>query len=447
MPYSAVSTYTIQDEINKIRGFGEIEPVFNMPGWTNTIALTMANDVFTEICGVNFPHKWNETAAPQFYTNSWQQDYALINPNGTSVTNIEWLQRGVAFNINSTSLPKAWVNVECGRSLPQRTGTFSNTGSQLNDPGFVVSSLPNYSLYYGVWGQPNVGNATLGNNPQPGSVYTNPLASSVTAASWSSGSGGRATFTLTYLPNGIAVSGLLNVQGVYPAAYNGNWTIVSINDGAPAAPTVTVTMTSNPGTYQAGGIINNSAAQSQPNNPISQIVDSNGNLLVLTTYGTEGTTAPTAANDATPGTTCSGTGATTVWTVVDPNGLGIRIVDVPSQTGLVWQFNLVGQMPPVAFTSMKQTLFPLPNKYEKFFRDGLLAQAYKYSPNPKTRGKFEDMWKFWVASLDGPHGLREVQDRELEEYKFVPDRTIFGAARPRGNWRGASWPFNGPANC
>lgn len=352
------SSFTIQNEVDKVQVFGEIKPIFDASGYTNEPALTIATDVFTAICAVNFPHKWNEQKLAVFYTNSYQQDYVLLNVDGSSVLNVEWLQRGVAFDINNSAIPKPWVDVETGRSLPQRTGTFQNSGTQLSNPGFEVCSFPNSQLYYGVWGQPNVGGPTLGNNPVAGSVYTNPL----------------------------------------------------------------------------GPI-------SQPNNPITQIIDANGNLLVLTTYGTEGSAAPLAAPGATPGTTVSGVGATTVWTVVDPNGMGIRILSVPSQTGVVWQFNLTGQKIPPIFTSLSQTLAPLPDKYEPFFRAGFIAQCYRYSPQAKISGKFKDEWALWLKSLQD---LRETQDRELEEYGFVPDRSIMGGGVARSQYQGAAWPYNYP---
>jgi len=358
MAFNSTSTYSVQNIIDKVRSFAEIEPIFNIGGYSDEPGLTIATDVFTDICAVNFPHKWNEINLPFFYTNSWQQDYALVNPDGSSVLNVEWLERGTAFAINENIVPKPWVNVECGRSQPQRSGTYTNMGTQMGDPGFIVNSFPNYSLYYGVWGQTNVGGSTLGNNPVAGSVYTQPL-----------------------------------------------------------------------------------GANAQPLNPITQIIDAQGNFLVLTTYGTEGTAAPVAVLNAVPGTTCSGPGATTIWTVVDPNGMGMRILAVPSQTGLVWQFNLVGQKPPVRFLSLGQTLSPLPDKYEPFFRSGFIAQCYKYSPEAKIRAKFQDMYKLWLKSLDG---LREVQDRELEEYAFVTDRTIMGRGVSRARFQGPSWPFNYP---
>lgn len=354
----AGSTFTVQNMVDKVLGFPLIEPIFNVGGYTNEPALTIATDVMTAILATPFPHKWNEVSLPFFYTFSWQQDYALINPDGSSVYNVEWLERGVAFDINNSAVPKPFVDVECGRSLPQRTGGILNSSTQMNEPGFVVCSLPNESLYYGTWGQADTGGTTLGNNPVAGSVY---------------------------------------------------------------APFL-------------GDI-------SMPSNPIAQIRDANGNLLVLTTLGTEGSAAPLLAANSPAGTTVSGTGATTVWTAVDPIGLGVRILDVPSETGVVWQFNLVGQMPPFVFTSLQQTLNPLPDKYEPFFRAGFIAQAYRYSPETKIRAKFQDEWTLWLKSLSD---MRVAQDRELEEYSFVPQRTIMGSARSRSNFVGGAWPFNYP---
>lgn len=350
------STYTIQNIVDRVASFGDLEPTVNVAGFSYEPGLTISNDVFNEICSVNFPHKWNRGSLPLFYTFSWQQDYALVNPDGSSVYAFEWLEKGVAINISSTQVPKPWSRIECGRDLPKRTGAFIlNGGTQIGDPGFLVSSVPNSELYYGTWGAPDTLSASWGNNPQAGSVYTSPLATT-----------------------------------------------------------------------------------SMPKNPITQIIDANGNLLVLTTFGAEGSTAPVAGIGALPGTTVSGSGASTVWTVVDPVGMGIRILNVPSQTGPVWQFNIDGQFVPPKFTNVDQTLSPLPDKYEPFFRAGFIAQCYRYAKEAKVRAKFKDEWAMWQKSLSN---MREAQDRELEEFSFVADRTIMGAARSRNRWKGPAAPF------
>jgi hypothetical protein len=271
--------------------------------------------------------------------------------------NLSWLERGVAFDINNSAIPKPYVRIEAGRQLPQTTASYTGAAG-LGDPGFRCNWFPNKTLYYGTWGQVNVGGATLGNNPVVGSVYTQPT----------------------------------------------------------------------------GNI-------SQPDNPITQIQDANGNLLLLTTYGVEGSAAPLAARNAVPGTTVSGLGATTVWTVLDPNGWGFRFDPVPSQTGTEWQMNLTAQMKPVRFFSLSQTLAPLPDELEPTFRDGFIAQLYRRSPEKAVYSKFQTEWALWLKGLND---LRMKEDRELEENKFIPTRTIFGAARSRNNFQGGSWPYNYP---
>lgn len=442
---SSNSTITLQSLVDDAQTLGDLEPVLTVAGSAIRLALRAANDVNNAIYATTFPWKWNELWLPFFYTNSWQQDYALVNPDGSSVTNLSWLERGIAIDINNTSIPKPWVGCECGRQLPQRTGTYLNSTTGVGQ--FVCNWFPNFMLYYGVWGEGTLGAGSLGNNPTVGSVYTNPIGCQVLSAVWQSTDGGQTTFGLNYLPNGLEVGGVLYVTQALPNTFNGTFSIVGISGTA-----VTVTQTSNPGTYSAGGIVVVATAQtgesmttppnfSQPSNPITQIIDQNGNYLLLTTYGTEGTTAPVAPKNAAPGTTCSGEGATTVWTVLDPQGAGIRILEVPPQSGVVWQFNLVGQMKPIRFTNLKQTLYPLPDEMEPHFFQGFITQLYKYSPEAKTRAKFDKEWPLWIDSL---HRLQGKNDRELEENLFVPQSTIMGSGVAAVGWQGASWPYNYP---
>jgi hypothetical protein len=354
---STQSTVTLQQIVDIAQAFGDLAPVLNVGGSSSQPALTIANDVMNSICALPFPHKWNELNLPVFYTNSYQQDYAGINPDGSSVTTLSWLERGTVFDINNTAVPKPFRTVECGRQLPQATGTFWN--SSTGSPLYLCNFFPNSTLYYGVWGDADTGNATLGNNPVAGSVYTSPL-----------GTG------------------------------------------------------------------------SMPSNPITQIVDANNNLLVLTGYGTEGSTAPVAPANSAAGTVATpGSGATTQWKVVDPNGVGFRILPVPSETGVVWQFALTGQMKPVRFTSLSQTLNPLPDEFEPNFRAGFISQCYRYSPEAKIRAKFKEEWALWLASLIE---LRAKEDRELEENMFTPDRGIMGGTRGRNRFLGPQYPFNYP---
>lgn len=358
------SVLTLQQLLDRILPLGDVRPVLvDVSGSQPEPFVTICSDVYSEIVGLPFPHKWNEIKLPVFYTNSWQQDYALVNPNGSSVYNVEWLERGIVVDMTSDAQPRTWGYVECGRQLTQATGTFVQSSAWSN-PTFLANYFPNFMLYYGTWGASNSGgNNTVGNNPGPGSIYTNPL---------------------------------------------------------------------------------NASQNTQPNNPISQVTDTNGNLQVLTGYGTCGATQPNwpPANSApgvnTPDGTC-------VWTVVDPNGVGIRILPVPSQSGTVYQFNLIAQQPAKRFDSLSDTLAPFPDKYEMYFRQGVIAQCYRYSPVPSIKARFQPEYMLWKSTLND---LRAAEDRELEENRFVPEYGIMarggGYTSPTGlGWAGAAWPFPG----
>jgi hypothetical protein len=362
MPTSSLSTVKLQDIVTIAQGFGDIAPVLNVPQSSGQPAKTIANDVMNAICALPFPHKWNEINLPQFYTNSFQQDYAGINLDGSSIFNLSWLERGIVVDINNTAVPKPWRQVEVGRQLPQQTGMLFNSAT--NSPLFLCNWFPNRTLYYGQWGKGNTGSTSFGNNPVAGSVYQ-PLVS----------------------PNLTAM----------------------------------------------------------PFNPILQIKDSNNNLLVLTVFGTEGVNPPVAPPNSAPGFLVTSAtrqdASTTVWTVVDPNGAGFRILPAPSQTGVVWQFSLCGQAVPVRFTSLSQTLAPLPDEYEPIFRQGFIAQCYRYSPEAKIRAKFKEEWALWQAAA---YSMRAKEDFELEENSFVPDRGIMGGVVGRQRWFGPQWPFQYP---
>jgi hypothetical protein len=309
------STVTLQNILDICQAFGDTMPTLNAGGSQNQPFLVCCIDVMNAICAVNFPHKWNEVNIPPFYTNSLQQDYAVVNSDGSSINNLSWLERGVAIDINNTSSPKSYRQVECGRQLPTQTGAWNSFGDQ--QPLFIANWFPNSQLYYGLWGANDTGRGTFGNNPGPGSVFVDPQGAIILAASWAATSGGQITFSLNYIPDGTIAGSPLVVSGITPNGYNGTFTIVSVS-----VLNVVVTATSDPGVYEGGGIT--AAPTSMPANPITQIKDANGNLLVLTRYGTEGTTAPLAPTGSGAGTLAYGVGATTIWTVVDPQGSGFR---------------------------------------------------------------------------------------------------------------------------
>jgi len=159
-----------------------------------------------------------------------------------------------------------------------------------------------------------------------------------------------------------------------------------------------------------------SSGQQMPFNPITQIQDANGNLLVLTTYGTTGFTAPVLPAASAAGTTV--TDGSVVWTVVDPLAQGFRIWPTPAQSGVVWQFNLRAQAkPPAPFTSLNSLLAPIPDEYIHVFRQGCITMAYRYSPEEKVRKMYGEEIAIWDRALMAG---RIQGDREPENHSFVP---------------------------
>jgi len=163
---------------------------------------------------------------------------------------------------------------------------------------------------------------------------------------------------------------------------------------------------------------------SMPSNPITQIIDANGNLLVLTQYGTTGAVAPVLPAQSAEGTTVAD--GSVIWTVVDPTDQGFRIWPTPSQSGVVWQMNMRAQgKPPAVLTSLDTLLTPIPDEYMHIFRQGCITTAYRYSPEEKVRQKYTQELQIWTAKLmEG----RIQGDRESENHAFVATGGIVAPA-------------------
>lgn len=203
----------------------------------------------------------------------------------------------------------------------------------------------------------------------------------------------------------------------------------------------------NPG---PGVIYTNPVGQIQsPTNAGTCVVDAFGNLWVLTTYGTCGesnpfTTAsvqyPTPSNPTQTATTV--TDGSCVWTAVNPKGQGFRINVCPASNSVVWQINPIGQMRPVRFTQLTQTLDPIPDDYSTYFKQGFVAECYRRNPDQKVRAKYAQERQIWMNALD--MALRQGQ-REEDDYGFYPGSPVmdsgygFVADRPDRPWGFNGW--------
>jgi hypothetical protein len=234
---------------------------------------------------------------------------------------------------------------------------------------------------------------------------------------------------LCWIPPSTAITGTWGQQPLGPTAGNLN------PAGAVVNPSISGMF--NPG---PGVIYTNPVGQSiTPINPTTGITDPNGNLWVLTTYGTCGSVEPTwpsnptyptqAAPDAVSTTVTDGT---CVWTAVNPNGQAFRLNPIPPQQGTVWLVQAVGQKRVPKFTSLSQTLDPVPDDYSTYFKQGFFAQCFRRSPDSKVRAKFPQEWQMWLSSLD--KATRQGQ-REMDDFGFYPSSSVMDSG----------WAFN-PVN-
>lgn len=190
---------------------------------------------------------------------------------------------------------------------------------------------------------------------------------------------------------------------------------------------------------------------SNPGTALTQIQDPNGNFWVLsnnlnatvTTGPTEpnwpptsSITYPTYSNPTATATTV--TDDSVIWMAVNPKGQGIRVSPLPPQGGIYWQVNLVGQMRPPAFTSVQQTLDPVPDDYAPYFRQGFIAHAYRHASDPKTQAKFKTEFQLWINAMT--EALKK-SDRERDAAGFYPSESLMSSGYPV--YPGPAWPYSG----
>ena len=310
------SNTTLQAIVDGVAIIGDLNPVLvNTGGWANEPAITIGNDVMSELINVRFPWKWNSFKLKPFVLNPRQQDYASIN-----LTRLGWLTSGARIDINNSQVPPPSWPIVVVRDLP-----LDNT--MAGWPG-MACWLQNDQLEQGYW-------------PGPGVTYTNPIG---------------ATTPIT--------------------------------------------------------------------NPLTNILVDDY-ILVLSKYGTTGDTPPVVeADPADPDEDLTGLvveDGTCEWTVCNPSAAGIRVFPRTPQGGQVWLMRLFGQQKPPVVTDITAPLNPVPDDYIKWFRDGFIAYAHRYSSTPSVKAKFEQMKADWLMGLAS---ACKQGDREDENKGFYPDRPL-----------------------
>jgi hypothetical protein len=150
-------------------------------------------------------------------------------------------------------------------------------------------------------------------------------------------------------------------------------------------------------------------------NPAMSMIDANGNLLIVTGFGTTGTVAPVLAANSAEGTTFVDGSVT--WTVVGPMSQGFRVVPLPGAIGPVWQLLPYYQKMAPAITALANLINPIPDDYSRFYQAGFEAYCLQASPNPGDRNRFKDSYSLWMKSMDD---IRKQGDREADAYAMLP---------------------------
>lgn len=160
------SSVQLQELVDDAKSFAELEPSLAVGGFSDSPAVSIANDVMQEMVaggpeGQPFNWKWNRMLDPTFFLNSWQQDYFIPN-----LVTVGWLESCTATNFSSTQSPKPIRPVEVKRDL--LVSNFQNNGVG------KICWMSVDTMQCGVWGQSVAQSSTGLTNPGPGAVYTDP---------------------------------------------------------------------------------------------------------------------------------------------------------------------------------------------------------------------------------------------------------------------------------
>lgn len=190
-----------------------------------------------------------------------------------------------------------------------------------------------------------------------------------------------------------------------------------------------------PGSVYTNPVNNATTGLGGPNgNPLTAILDTNGNIQVVTQYGTCGNNQPIwpAANAAAGTITNDGS---VQWTVQDPNGVALRLNFIATNSSTVWQINASYQQKPITITSIGQTFAPIPDDLSYLIRQGFLAFLYKHA----GKKEFSQEYAQWEEAIQMAMG---ASDRELQEFGFYPENSIQGGSGGSGAGANAypGWP-------
>lgn len=173
-----------------------------------------------------------------------------------------------------------------------------------------------------------------------------------------------------------------------------------------------------------------------PQNPLMSMLDANGNILIVTAFGTTGSVAPVLPANSAEGTTV--VDGTVTWKCVSPTSQGFRLDALPSATGPTYQLLPYFQIEPPQFVNLEQTLDPIPDSYSRHFFRGLDAACLMASPNPADKTRGEAAHIAWLNSM--PAAMKQG-DREQNIYALVPATRVVEDRYYGGGPYTAEWPY------
>lgn len=165
-------------------------------------------------------------------------------------------------------------------------------------------------------------------------------------------------------------------------------------------------------------------------NPLLNMVDENGNILIVKTFGTTGSSAPHLPVNSDEGTNV--TDGSVVWTCVSGTSQGFRLDRLPSAAGPTLEIRPYYQLDPPRFLTMQQTLDPIPDSFSRYFYRGVQSQCLEASPNPGDAKRGEEMKLTWLNAM---LSAKKQGDREINAYALLPASSVvepyWGSNQPR----------------
>lgn len=165
-------------------------------------------------------------------------------------------------------------------------------------------------------------------------------------------------------------------------------------------------------------------------NPLTAILDTNGNIQVVTAYGTTGGGTPSWPSAGAQAGVVTNDGSVQ-WTVQDPNGVAFRLNALSTFGSNVWQFNVTYQQRAPLITTLNQTFAPIPDDLQYLIKQGFLAFCYKKS----DRKTFQIEYAQWLEDIQQ---ALEQTDRETQSFGIYPSDALQGSGGGSGSGVGAN---------